>query len=49
MMTNVKSSVKRLAGYGLALAVLLFVFTLYINPDLYVSVSNLFWSCFGAI
>jgi hypothetical protein len=49
MTTNVKSSVKRLAGYGLALAVLLFVFSLYINPDLYVSVSTLFWSCFGAL
>lgn len=49
MMTNVKPGLKRLAGYGLALAVLLLVFTLYINPDLYVSVSNLFWSCFGAI
>ncbi len=49
MMTNVKLSVKRLAGYGLALGALLFVFSLYTNPDLYVSVSNLFWSCFGAI
>ena len=33
----------------LTLAALLFVFSLYTNPDLYVSVSNLFWSCFGAI
>lgn len=49
MMTNVKPSIKRLAGYGLALVVLLLVFSLYLNPDLYVSVSNLFWSCFGAI
>ena len=41
------TNVKRLAAYGLAVAVLLFVFSLYTNPDLYVSVSNLFWSCFG--
>jgi|GEM_PF-630167 len=49
MMANIKPSIKRLAGYGLALAALLFVFSLYVNPDLYVSVSNLFWSCFGAL
>jgi len=49
MMTHVKSGLKRLLGYGLALVVLVFVFSLYTSPDLYVSVSNLFWSCFGAI
>ena len=49
MMTNVKPGIKRLLGYGLALAVLLIVFSLYTSPDLFVSVSNLFWSCFGAI
>lgn len=42
------TNVKRLVGYSLAVVVLLFVFSLYVNPDLYMSVSNLFWSCFGA-
>lgn len=49
MMTNIKSNIKRLLGYSLVLGALLFVFTLYTNPDLYVTVSTLFWSCFGAI
>ncbi len=43
------TTIKHLLVYLLALVVLLFVFTLYIRPDLYVSLSNLFWSCFGAI
>lgn len=43
------TTAKRIIGYSLALAVLLFVFSLYMNPDLYVSVSNLFWSCFGSV
>lgn len=41
------TTVKRLAAYSVVMAILLLVFSLYTNPELYVSVSNLFWSCFG--
>ena len=41
------SMLKRYAAYVAALVVLLLVFSLYFSPDLYVTVSNLFWSCFG--
>jgi hypothetical protein len=37
---------RRIAAYGIALAVLAGVFALYTRPDMMVSVSEMIWSCF---
>lgn len=41
------SRIKRLIGYGLAVAALMAVFGLYMRPQMMVDLTNLFWACFN--
>ena len=38
---------KKLLAYGAAVAVLLGVFALYVQPQMMVAVSDMVWACFG--
>lgn len=41
-----RSTTRRLLGYGLALLVLLAVFSLYLRPEFMVSLAQQAWACF---
>ncbi|WP_269129402.1 hypothetical protein [Ramlibacter alkalitolerans] len=37
---------RRIAGYALAVVVLVGVFTLYTRPEMMVSIGDMIWACF---